>query len=174
LLTVTRGNECGGKVHLMTHSMGAYVLRYAIQEMRKHTPGVLPRIFDSIFLMAADEDADAFARFHKLAHLSELCRQVHVYCNDEDRALAVSDLTKHNPVRLGSIGPLIQYGAHGVNVIDVGEVVDGIVEHTYYLDNPQTIDDVSEIMAGAAPDEASGREYVPGRGRYVLGRRCRN
>ena len=58
----TPAEECRERIHLVAHSMGNYVLRHAVQEIVSHSPGRPPRAFDQIFLLAADEDDDAFER----------------------------------------------------------------------------------------------------------------
>ena len=71
--TARRREElCAGRLHLMAHSMGAYALRHAVQGMRREIGDDLPRLFDEILLIAADEDADAFEHDHKLALLPRL------------------------------------------------------------------------------------------------------
>lgn len=165
---VRRGQECGAKIHLMAHSMGNYVLRNGIQEVRRHA-GHLPRLFDQIFLMAADEDDDAFELDHKLKPLPNLGQAVNVYFNRGDTALVISDKTKSNPTRLGSRGPREPLNVPAsVNVIDVSEVVHGLVEHSYFCEDPKTIADVTEVLKGAPPDTIKRRRYAASQNRYVL------
>jgi esterase/lipase superfamily enzyme len=47
--------QCRQNLHLIAHSMGVYVLRSALQEIKRQTGDNPPRIFDQILLMAADE-----------------------------------------------------------------------------------------------------------------------
>ncbi len=50
---------CGRNLHLLAHSMGNYVLQHALQRLWDFSPGsTLPRIFDRVFLCAADVDDD--------------------------------------------------------------------------------------------------------------------
>ena len=167
---VRRGGECGAQMLLMCHSMGNYVLRGGIQEVRAQR-GELPRLFDHIFLMAADEDQDAFDHEHKLAPLPDLGTNVHVYFNRGDTALVVSDRTKANPARLGSRGPRRPLTVPGnVNLVDASEVVGGLVEHSYFLDEPVVVRDVKAVIAGTPGDRIRGRRYVAAQNRFVLSR----
>jgi esterase/lipase superfamily enzyme len=100
-----RDEYCQRCLHLMAHSMGAYVLRNGLQAIRAKEPRGLVRLFDQILLAAPDEDDDTFERDDKLKLLPHLGRQVTVYFNPRDRALVISDTTKGNPDRLGSDGP---------------------------------------------------------------------
>src|SRR3546814_12094352 len=86
--------------------MGAYTLRNAVQAMiSERGDRAMPRVFKNIFLMAPDEDNDAFEHADKLARLPELAESVSVYFARNDLALSISDKTKGHPDRLGSTGP---------------------------------------------------------------------
>ncbi|MEZ4386716.1 MAG: alpha/beta hydrolase [Candidatus Krumholzibacteriia bacterium] len=168
LVKVRRGAECGARLHLLCHSMGNYVLRYGIQEVRRQTGG-LPRLFDTILLMAADEDYDAFELDFKLAPLPEMGESVNVYFNSGDTALVISDRTKANPARLGSRGPRSPLTVPGnVTLVDASEVVGGLVEHSYFVDEPVVVRDLRAVLAGKAADRIAHRRYVAAQNRYVL------
>ncbi len=165
----TPQEACDQRIHLVAHSMGIYVLRHAVQEIETQSPNRAPRIFDQVFLMAADEDADAFEHDHKLKPLPRLAKRVNVYFNNEDMAMAVSDKAKGNPDRLGDDGPRVPRGIPGkVTLIDCTPVVDGIFEHSYFLDTPTVVEDMQEVLAGTAPDMFDRRDYVPETNRYRL------
>ncbi|MFT7688854.1 MAG: esterase/lipase superfamily enzyme [Candidatus Azotimanducaceae bacterium] len=169
LQTMQRKDHCKQKIHLLAHSMGNYVLRHALQEIIEQSGGRIPRIFDQIFLMAADEDDDAFEYDHKLKLLPKLGRRVNVYFNREDRAMALSDLTKGNPDRLGDDGPRSPFSVPGkVTQIDCTNVVEGIAEHSYYLEEPRVLQDIVQVMQGLEPYEVTRRLFVDDRNRYIL------
>ena len=187
--------DCDRRIHLMAHSMGNFVLRHAVQYLRTEPlrvtrgyraadtpdgpadavpPGrrqvavYLPRVFHEIFLMAADEDADALQRDDKLKLLPRLGRRVSVYFNRGDQAMTVSDLTKANPDRLGADGPETPgfVSAH-VALVDCSPVVEGMVEHGYHLD-PRIVDDCVQVARGVPTQQIQGREYVPHRNSFAL------
>ncbi|HKJ51597.1 MAG TPA: alpha/beta fold hydrolase [Gammaproteobacteria bacterium] len=165
----TPEEACEHRLHLVAHSMGNYVLRHTVQEYVHQSSGRPVRIFDQVFLMAADEDDDAFEHDYKLKPLTRLAKRVNVYFNNEDRAMAVSDKTKGNPDRLGDDGPRVPRGIPGkVSLIDVTPVVDGLVEHSYFIDSPRVVADMTEVLSGKASDAIAGREYVPETNRYRL------
>jgi esterase/lipase superfamily enzyme len=165
----TPEEACEHRLHLVAHSMGNYVLRHTIQEYVRQSPGRPVRIFDQVFLMAADEDDDAFEHDYKLKPLTRLAKRVNVYFNNEDRAMAVSDKTKGNPDRLGDDGPRVPRGIPGkVSLIDVTPVVGGVVEHSYFLDSPRVVADMIEALSGKASDAIEGRTYIPETNRYRL------
>lgn len=165
----TAEEECGQRVHLLAHSMGNYVLRHAVQEIRANHSGRLPRVFDEIFMMAADEDDDTFEYLYKLQSLPRLAKRVNVYFNQGDVALQISDKTKGNPDRLGTDGPrLPQQVPAKVCQVDCTPVVKGLVEHSYYKDSPRVVKDMLFVLSGQPADEIPGRKYVPDSNRYRL------
>ena len=122
----TAEEACDQRIHLVAHSMGNYVLRHTVQEIKAHSSGRPVRIFDQVFLMAADEDDDAFEHDHKLKPLPRLAKRVNVYFNNKDRGMAVSDKTKGNPDRLGDDGPRVPRGIPGkVTLVDCTSVAKG-------------------------------------------------
>lgn len=165
----TPEEACDQRVHLVAHSMGNYVLRHTVQEIVSQSSGRPVRIFDQVFLMAADEDDDAFEHAHKMKPLPRLAKRVNVYFNNNDRAMAISDKTKGNPDRLGDDGPRVPRGIPGkVTLIDCTPAVEGIVEHSYFLDTPAVVADMREVLAGTPSDGFAGRDYVQETNRYRL------
>jgi len=133
----SRGGErlCDQDIHLLCHSMGNYVLRNALERMALFTPrSVLPRIFEHVFLCAADVDDNVLEPDQEMGSLHELARSISVYHNRGDTALHVSDYTKGNPDRLGTSGAARPALLHNkVHQIDCSPIVHGFVEHNYYL-----------------------------------------
>ncbi len=157
-----RKELCPGRLHLMAHSMGAYALRHAVQGMRREIGDDLPRLFDEILLIAADEDADAFEHDHKLALLPRLGRRVTVYHNREDIPLAISDLTKGNPDRLGADGPAHPHLLPAkVTVVDCTDVIEGFQEHRYHKFIEIIIKDIQRTFYGSRATSISRRKYDP-------------
>ena len=71
------GDPCNQRIHLVAHSMGNWALRHAVQALLDLNPGrTLETVFDNVFLMAADEDDDAFERNSKLKPLLQLARRI--------------------------------------------------------------------------------------------------
>ncbi len=163
---VKKKNEelCEQSIHLLCHSMGNYVLQNAlarIQEFIK-TPA-LPRLFDNIFLCAADVDDDVFESDKPLGRLHELARGVSIYYNREDKALLIADTTKGHPERLGSNGCARSYHVHTkIFQIDCTPVVPGgllAVEHSYYL-LADINRDIVQTIAEIPQDDTKRRRIV--------------
>ncbi len=166
---LTSDEECKESVHLVAHSMGNYVLRHAVQEIVRQHPGRPPRVFDQVFMMAADEDDDAFEHEHKLRPLPRLCQRANVYFNNNDLAMAISDKTKGNPDRLGEHGPRVPRGVPGkVTMVDCTPVASGLVQHSYFLDTPEVVSDILAVLSGRTPDGIGGRAYVQETNNYRL------
>jgi esterase/lipase superfamily enzyme len=165
----TSEEACDQRIHLIAHSMGNYVLRHTVQEIVAQSSGRPVRLFDQVLLMAADEDDDAFELSYKLKPLPRLAKRVSVYFNNNDRAMAISDKTKGNPDRLGDDGPRVPRGIPGkVTLIDCTPVVEGLVEHSYYIDTPTVVADMKEVLIGTPSDEIAGRRYLQETNRYRL------
>ena len=89
---------CNQRIHLVAHSMGVWALHHAVSRLAGELQmEPLPRIFEHVLLMAADEDDDTFEHPLKLGLLPGMAKFVHVYHSRSDRILDVSDLTKGNP-----------------------------------------------------------------------------
>jgi esterase/lipase superfamily enzyme len=161
---------CQQKINLIAHSMGNYVLRHALQQAQKITNGAsLTRIFDNIVLTAADEDNDAFEFDHKLAKLPEVAQRITVYFNNGDLALATSDLTKGNPDRLGHDGPNKPHQIPAkVVIVDASDVVKGIREHSYHVEEDKVVKDIIAVLQGESSDMIPSRQYVPHANKFRL------
>ncbi|MEO1090287.1 MAG: alpha/beta hydrolase [Pseudomonadota bacterium] len=164
---------CGQRIHLVVHSMGSYALSSTIQAIVEHSGRrALPRIFDHVFLMSADEDDDALQNPDKLGRLHELAAKIHVYHSPSDRALVVSDYTKSNPARLGHDGPRTLDGlSDRIDVIDcqdVDETADfGDGAHQYYRSRQEVVDDVMQVLADIPATSIPGRVQI-GPNRYRI------
>jgi esterase/lipase superfamily enzyme len=152
--SLPRKERCNRRIHLMAHSMGNYVLRHAVQEMRRFVGSAIPRLFDEIILFAPDEDSDALELDHKLGPLQRLGRRTTLYYNMQDVALWISDLTKTNPNRLGDTGPLnpaalpanfTLINASAAVAIDTEQ---DSTRHQYYLINQAVCDDMLAVLEG--------------------------
>ena len=170
--------RCRQRLHLVTHSMGAFALRHALLALHEKTGGrPLPRAFHHVFLMSPDEDDDAFENDAKLGLLPQLGQRIHVYHSEDDDALWLSDVTKRNPDRLGASGPRnierLNDRITAVDAQDVDYTGLGQGEHRFYLDRDEVVDDAVQVLADQPLNEIEGRIVVkPGRS-YRLKRRPR-
>ena len=174
LMEIGEERHCQQAIHLCAHSMGNWALRHALQAIRAELDDRLPRMLDHVFLMAADEDNDAFEHDHKLRLLPDLAKAVHVYFSEDDKALVVSDLTKRNPDRLGATGPKVRANlSRKVDIVDCREVdfvpkqelsaeeiSRSLSQHQYYRLRKEVIEDVRQVLDGVQPSDIKGRRFM--------------
>jgi esterase/lipase superfamily enzyme len=164
LLKMRVEDRCERSIHLLAHSMGAYVLRQGLQALIAKEPDSLTRAFDQILLAAPDEDDDTFERDDKLRPLPRLGRQVTVYFNPADRALTISDKTKANPDRLGSDGPrMVDLLPKKVVLVDCRNVArhaDPTVQHSYFVRSRAMAFDIGAVLSGLDAEAIANRDYI--------------
>ena len=144
---------CGRLVNLLCHSMGAFVLQNALKRATEFSVGGrLPRIFEQIFLCAADVAADVFQPGEPFYRLPQMARGVTIYHNKGDLTMPVSDYTKGNTDRLGWDGAeKPAYLPDRVHQVDCSRLVSGFVEHSYYHCGAVT-DDIRQSIDAIPPD----------------------
>jgi len=165
-----REERCNQRIHLISHSMGAWALRGAIQGMRTFVGDNIPPVFNEVMITAGDEDHDALALNYKLMPILRGCQRLTVYYNVQDLALKASDVAMGNPDRLGRAGPdgraSLPEKVVPVNVSaaihwkpDLGlqdwEVDD--TGHQYYRNNKVVRDDLIQILKGVSTGDIQGR-----------------
>lgn len=144
---------CGQKLHLLAHSMGNFVLQNALHRLWEFTPGTaLPRLFDRVFLCAADVDDDVLEPGHPLEFVHQVANEVAIYHNPNDNALRISDYTKANPDRLGQRGAARPQVLHQKMMqVDCSALVSGLTQHSYYT-NGRVARDIRLALQGVPPD----------------------
>ena len=160
-----RHNPCRQRIHLVAHSMGNWALRHAVQALAKENSGSrLETMFENAFLMAADEDDEAFEKSDKLKPLSKLVRRIHVYHSSDDFVLVVSDKTKFNPDRLGFEGPRtlsrIDDKIISIDCESVDDTENIHLNHQNYRRRPEVNYDVRHVLAKVRPDNIPGRLVI--------------
>ncbi|MBK8211992.1 MAG: alpha/beta hydrolase [Rhodospirillales bacterium] len=159
--------QCDVRIHLLTQSMGAFVLRHGLQEFRQD-PSVagrpLPQLFDQIMLGAADDDDEVFQNDGKLRPLPDLGRQTTVYFNPDDGALLISMTTKNLGKRLGQNGPKEVITLANLAAVKVTDVLDpgsgDRIGHYYTRLNTGVQSDMVFLMADVPPPLIPGRQPI--------------
>lgn len=144
---------CRQKIHMVCHSMGNFVLQNALGKLEGYSGGgLMSRIFENIFLCAADVDDDVLEKEGKMGRLHELSNHLSIYYNNGDVAMSISDYSKGNPQRLGHTGLARPQLVHNkIHQIDCSAIVTGAVEHSYYL-WATVNDDIALTISGVAFD----------------------
>ena len=159
---------CEQKIHLLAHSMGNYAFRHGVVALRDDFRGQQVKLFEKVFLMAADADDDALSDPDKMAFLTQIAEKISVYHTSRDRALWVSESTKGNCERLGSDGPFNNRDLPDkIDAIDVSAVLgqdSDSTNHQYYRLNPAVLADMRAMLTGADTPwrkyDAHGRRYL--------------
>lgn len=120
----------GEGVHIVTHSMGARVLAYAVERMPAN-PKYPWSVFDSIHMIAPDVPQNLFntPRGQKIVRW---CDRLTVYHARDDLALNISAVVNLTP-RLGLTGPATGGFVHSVDCSEINQTLDPVMGHTYYL-----------------------------------------
>ena len=144
---------CGRSIHLLCHSMGNFVLQNALKRSAEFSVGGrLPRLFEQIFLCAADVAADVFQPGEPFHRLPEMARAVTIYHNRGDLTMPVSDYTKGNTNRLGWDGAeWPAYLPGRVHQVDCSRLVSGLIEHSYFHCGAVN-DDIRQSIDGIPAD----------------------
>ena len=166
-------DNCGQRIHLVAHSMGAHALKHAIMVYGRLPGALMVRFFDTAILAAADIERDALERADKMAPLARLAKSVHCYINAADKPLELADEMVDPPDRLGSYGPcdsnLAQSFGVPLSVIDCRDADfwgQDLTRHQYYRMSPKVIADI--VQAISRDNEFTYRTYDEGRGIYRL------
>ncbi|MBN8494143.1 MAG: alpha/beta hydrolase [Burkholderiales bacterium] len=155
---------CGQKIHLLAHSMGNFVLQHALNRLWEFSPGTtLPRLFDRVFLCAADVDDDVLEPGKPMEQVHQVANLVAIYHNPNDNALRVSDYTKANPDRLGQRGAARPQALHHKMMqVDCSALVAGLTQHSYYT-NGRVARDIRLALQGLEPEHpARGLKRLAG------------
>ncbi|MDR3529421.1 MAG: alpha/beta hydrolase [Rhodopila sp.] len=153
------------RLNLLCHSMGNYMLGGAVEAL--FTSGAAPAtpLFDEVILAAADETATSFSTPNggRLTNLWRLGREITVYFNNDDIAMALSHIVNQD-FRLGYDGPpnAADTGFFSRNVYEfvdctgVDDYINSILQapdrsHQYYRQSPTVRSDIVTTLAGATP-----------------------
>jgi pimeloyl-ACP methyl ester carboxylesterase len=166
--------HCPVAVHLLAHSMGGFVLREAFRAAdRSRRDGLGNRWkVGQLVLFAADLSSACFAADSPdLEPVFAHCGRLTNYFSGYDEALAVSNV-KHLDIsaRVGRVGMPTRTPANAKAVdVDCGprylavpdrrfQVIDGLVSHSWYLEDPRWYDDLAHTLRGTLD-----RALIPGR-----------
>ncbi|MCY4441329.1 MAG: alpha/beta hydrolase [Deltaproteobacteria bacterium] len=161
---------CGRSIHLLCHSMGNYVLQNALERTAKFSVGGrLPRIFQQIFLCAADVSADVFQPGEPFHRLAEMAEAVTIYHNRRDPTLPHSDYAKGATARLGWDGAeWPAYLPDRAHQVDCSRLVSGVIEHSYYHCGAVN-DDIRQTIEGMPRTRATTPANPPVTGGRMSG-----
>lgn len=144
------------RVHLIGHSLGTQPLLEALYTM--HLKGQSPDRVDQLVLHASDADLDYFQKV--ITEAPEAFRAVTVYGSQTDNALWASSLLRQ-VAKLGQVDARWSSTSGKVAFVDVTEVDDTLLGHTYYGGNLELLADFREVVRRGTPPPRAGLTRHP-------------
>lgn len=127
------------RVHFIAHSMGNRILLRGLQACN------LQHVGQAVFA-APDVDADTFRE--ALLMVKRLTDRMTEYANDDDRALWASAMLHRLP-RAGQLKAAVYNSDE--DVVDATRVDTSLDHHSYFVDSPQVVSDISLVIAAKIP-----------------------
>lgn len=160
--------KTSGRTFFVTHSLGGYASRVALQAISERSPA-LGKVFDVAFLMAADEDDDSLSVPAKMGPLLSIASSVAVYFADNDRLLWASSLGNLR-MPIGLYGPsdadTVNFGGarvQALNATGCAKTKGDSSAHRYFIRSPCVVRDIKYIMGLQSPDTIEKREKLGNR-----------
>ncbi|WP_051335448.1 alpha/beta hydrolase [Methylocapsa acidiphila] len=145
-----------GRVHILAHSMGAWLTMEALRENAiAGGPGLNGKLGD-VMLAAPDIDLSVFRQ--QIARID--ASHVFVLVSANDRALSISRTLAGDRPRLGALDPnrpadRAALEELGVKVYDLSQESAGLIGHGAYGDAPQVVRTIGAQIAEPRPQDAN-------------------
>lgn len=137
------------RIHLIAHSMGNRAMTDALELFALRYKGPMPA-FDQVLFTAPDLDAGLFA---EMVHtIRPAARRITLYASNKDWALAFSRKLHGDSPRAGQGGSTILRVAD-IDSIDMTEIGDDMLKHSYYANNPSALTDILSLFWRDTPPE---------------------
>ncbi len=152
-----------GKIHVLAHSMGAWLAMEALRENAIAGHPDLDGHLGDVMLAAPDIDLDVFrqqmARLGSFVHVS-------IFTAANDRALSLSSMMADRP-RLGALDPAKPSDREaiqslGVQVIDLSQESVGLIGHGTYANAPQVIKGIGAELGAARSEDRDTQAVLDG------------
>lgn len=147
------------RIHLIAHSMGNRAMTDALELFALRYRGEQPA-FDQVLFTAPDLDAGLFVEMMKTIRVT--AKRITLYASNKDWALAVSRRLHGDTPRAGQGGRNILHVAD-VDSIDMTEIGEDMLKHSYYANNPSALTDILSLFwRDAPPDQRCGMQQAQG------------
>jgi esterase/lipase superfamily enzyme len=177
-LTAFMRQDCEISVHALAHSMGAFVLREAMDDADDRRALVTTGwSLSQVMMCSADVSADSMGPSAVSSSLYRHCIRLTNYSNPYDAVLSISNAKRVGvSPRVGRIGLPVTAPAKAVNV-DVGIYYDENREkfakvvnsdHSFYFSSPEFLKDVYFTIMGEIDRAAIPTRFVDSSGRLHL------
>lgn len=170
--------DCEISTHVLAHSMGAFVLREALDDADDRRALVATGwSLSQVMICAGDVSADSMGPSAVSSSLYRHCVRLTNYSNPYDSVLSISNAKRVGvSPRVGRIGLPANAPSKAVNV-DVGTYYDENREkfaalvnsdHSFYFSSPQFLKDVYLTLSGEIDRAAIPTRFVDSAGRLHL------
>jgi esterase/lipase superfamily enzyme len=141
------------RISLIVHSMGNRAMASVLRSLATRAQPA----FTELVLAAPDLDADVFQE--QIAPiLGKAARHSTLYVSSGDRALGISTRL-HEQLRAG-LGGARMFDLQDLDVVDASSVPAGALDHSYYAENKEVIDDIFMLVRrGLPPQQRNLRKY---------------
>lgn len=159
--------DCPINIHVIAHSMGGFVVREAFRSVDKGRDSNLANDWriGQMVLFAADISSECFALNNsEMVSVFNHCGRLTNYYSGHDKALAVSNVKNIDiSSRVGRVGMPTdtpspekavdvncgaRYAAIPESEREKFKVIDGMVSHSWYLEDPIWYDDLAYTLKG--------------------------
>jgi esterase/lipase superfamily enzyme len=141
------------RIAVVVHSMGNRAMASVLRSLATRAQPA----FTELVLAAPDLDADVFQE--QIAPiLGKAARHSTLYVSSGDRALGISTRL-HEQLRAG-LGGARMFDLQDLDVVDASSVPAGALDHSYYAENKEVIDDIFMLVRrGLRPEQRNLRKY---------------
>ncbi len=159
-----RQAPCTKRINVLAHSMGARVLRNALQSWAQdYGGGEVPQLFRNVFLVAADLVNHALESGEPGRLIADSARNVVVYYANDDLAMPASKLANLKggtlSRRLGMTGPeelsAVPRNVYEADCDDFNNTFDMPAGHSYFLEGPNR--EISPVLLHMTKAIRTGR-----------------
>jgi esterase/lipase superfamily enzyme len=145
-----------GRIHILAHSMGAWLTMEALRQASIAGNRDLNGHLGEVMLAAPDIDLDVFAK--QMARIEPA--KVTVFATANDRALSLSSWIADARQRVGAIDPSkakdkAEIEKLGAKVYDLSAFSDGLIGHGLYADTPDVIHAIGAQLTAPRAQEVN-------------------
>ena len=145
-----------GRVHVLAHSMGAWLAMESLRETAIGGQHLLDGRLGNVMLAAPDIDLSVFRQ--QMARLGTGAN-VAVFSSTGDRALSLSSTLAGDRPRLGAVNPdnardRAELQRLGVKVYDLSSISDGFINHAAYASAPQVVRQIGAQLSRSRAEDS--------------------
>lgn len=153
-----------GRIHVLAHSMGAWLAMEALRETSISGQRLLDGRLGNVMLAAPDIDLSVFRQ--QMARLGSGAN-VAVFSSTGDRALSLSSTLAGDRPRLGAIDPTkagdrSELTKLGVKVYDLTSFSDGFINHGAYASAPEVVRQIGAQLSRPRSDDSQVTSVIDG------------